>query len=778
MRRSPNSDKDFETEIRAIAREIWQPQGYDGSITLDGRERDSIFVTEEVVHYVEMTTGKSEKKAIDDLKKIAEFLPKLSAKHPGKIAKGWWITLHEPTGEQGFHISQYDGKIFHQTYHQFLSKLINSRNYLSLRTKSPFGSARNILDGDQNIPADEYIPSMLVDQNSGGTISYLKFREKFTKETSKTLVTGEFGVGKSMLARELFFEISNAHKSGRDNAFPIYINLRDHGEQKDPDECLTRHGKSIGMPEPSHLVRAWRAGYTYLILDGFDELTPALATRNTKRAKDVRRSAVELVRRFVDQTPKNSSILILGRSNFFDHNEDIYTSLNLKGNWKNYIIPDFNEAQTRKYLEKKGHKDDIPSWLPKRPLLIGYIVSNDLFDNSSKGSTNIQADEDRVTGWNQLLDKVCEREVSQVYLALESQELKSIYSRIGTKSRKKSDPLGPISLVECRDAFTEIMEVEPEGRSLVALMRLPGLVGMDIQNINAPAPSATEPGSRWFVDESFQNAVASHDVFTSIQNVHNFEHATFKGLNHTLNDLGVEAVCSSFSNQEQAVGVLTNAFELVSAKEPSNPILLDYLSCIKSLDRKCLIPRSKITNLQITDITLEGDNKVSMKYLTIEDCYIENIYIWNKNINDLPNFSGCLIENVESVLSIETVSSTLLDNNNQYESISEKTYTYEEFKKFCTDDRIFVLCSILERTFIQSKGGRLDSALRKAFTTKQSSYVDSVIEAARKEGFIYKIRKGGQTIWVPHLALMSIVKAILRSPENSEAEIVKICMKL
>ncbi|WP_341363482.1 NACHT domain-containing protein [Thalassospira sp. SN3W] len=776
MRRSPVDPKDFEIEVRNIAREIWDSQGYDGSITLGGRERDSIFITEEVVHYIEITTSKSEKKAKDDLKKISDFMPVLNQKFPGKIAKGWWITLHEPTGEQGAHISLYDGKIFHQTYHQFLAKLIDSRKYLSLREKCPFGSARNIQDGDFDIPSDEYVPSMLVDQNNGETIGYLKFRDSFTKRSNKSLITGEFGVGKSMFARELFFELASAHKSGRDNAFPIYINLRDHGEQKDPDECLLRHGKSIGMPNPDHLVRAWRAGYTYLILDGFDELTPALATRSTRRAKDVRRSAVELVRRFVDQTPKDSSVMILGRSNFFDHNEDISNTLGLKKNWDNFVIPDFNEIQTRKYLEKKGHKDTLPSWLPKRPLLIGYLVSSGLFDD--KNNSDAKLENDRIAGWNELLNKVCEREVSQVYLALDAQELREIYGRIGTKSRKKSHQLGPISLVECKDAFTEVMEVEPEGRSLIALMRLPGLVGMDIKSADDDAISGTHPGSRWFVDESFQNAVASLDVYKAIERVHDFDHTIFKSVNHPLNDLGIEAVISNFANHDHAVGVITNAIEAAASMDASNPVLLDFIYSLKSLNRKCMIPRSKISNIQLKDLVIDEDNIIDMKYLTFENCYIENLKIWDDDLSKIPNISGCLIESVESHLSEQSISSLLIDNNSLFDSFSQKIYTYEEFKSTCKDDRLIALCSVLERVFIQSRKGRLDSALRRGLTPRQMNYIDDVIEIARKEGYIEKVRRRGEIIWDPNLSLTNIVKSILKSPENSKTQVVKRCLEL
>jgi len=37
----------FENEVRRIARELWPQAEYDGSLIVDGRERDGIFETEE-----------------------------------------------------------------------------------------------------------------------------------------------------------------------------------------------------------------------------------------------------------------------------------------------------------------------------------------------------------------------------------------------------------------------------------------------------------------------------------------------------------------------------------------------------------------------------------------------------------------------------------------------------------------------------------------------------------------------------------------------------------
>lgn len=765
MKRSPKDDKQFETDVRAIARQLWNTNAYSGAITLDGRERDSIFVTEEVVHYVEMTTGKSEKKAIDDIKKIAEFLPKLVAMYPGKVAKGWWITLYEPSGEQGAAVARAPSNIFHCTYHQFLSKLIDSRQYITLRNQRSFGSARNVLNDSKDIPTDEYVPAILVDGESGNRIHYGRFRDNFIASPKKCLITGEFGVGKSMLARQIFFDLAAEHRAGRDHAFPVYINLREHGEQKDPDECLTRHAKSIGYPNPDQLVRAWLAGYVNLILDGFDELPPILATRDTGRAKEIRRAAMELVRRFIAENPGDAGLIVLGRSNFFDSQQDLSTTLGMKKDWQVLSIPDFTDMQVAQYLVKKGIQSGIPSWLPRRPLLIGYMIGKNLLTETPDGG-----ELDRVSGWKSLIRLVCEREVEQIHLALETDEMVQIYARIGTKSRRKADALGPISLVECRDAFFDVTKVEPEGRALNALMRLPGLVGADVQKIDEHDISHTQPGARWFVDDAFQSAVSSEDVFQSVLNFHVFDHSVFTGVRHQLSDLGLELVVSKLSENGRAFGQLCGALQQLSEKDPANPVLMDVFNAIQAFDGGTMPPKAELKNLVISEVILV-DTDADLSGITFNNCYFEKCIISGTELSKLPIFVDCLIERLESHHDQGDIFRNIC-NNTVVDDFSATYAGYEDYRHASNDERLMVLSSILDKIFIQSKTGRLESALKRGLPPDQLDYVAPVINILKSEGYINKVRRQGETIWVPDLAYLSQVRAILRDPGASDADIV------
>ena len=108
-----------------------------------------------------------------------------------------------------------------------------------------------------------------VDSQGGPSLSDLCDR---IKNGEKTILVAEYGVGKSMLLRQLFHELVREFRSKTHFRTPIAINLRDHLGQSDPVELLERHARS-NAADPQNLVAAWNAGYVDLLIDGFDELS-------------------------------------------------------------------------------------------------------------------------------------------------------------------------------------------------------------------------------------------------------------------------------------------------------------------------------------------------------------------------------------------------------------------------------------------------------------------------------------------------------------------------
>src|SRR5215510_10551288 len=56
----------FENSVRRIARELWPAAQYAGAEMVDGRERDLVFETDDVIYAAEATTDRSRAKAVHD----------------------------------------------------------------------------------------------------------------------------------------------------------------------------------------------------------------------------------------------------------------------------------------------------------------------------------------------------------------------------------------------------------------------------------------------------------------------------------------------------------------------------------------------------------------------------------------------------------------------------------------------------------------------------------------------------------------------------------------
>ena len=143
------------------------------------------------------------------------------------------------------------------------------------------------------------------------------------------VLTGDYGAGKSSTLREVFKILRKRYYDGKTTQFPLLLNLRDHHGQEDPSEALQRHAKKVGEVDGAKLVRAWRAGYATVILDGFDEIGTSALAMSKKRLSTIRSHATTLIRHFNAETPPSAGILLSGRRYYFDKVEEMNNALGL-----------------------------------------------------------------------------------------------------------------------------------------------------------------------------------------------------------------------------------------------------------------------------------------------------------------------------------------------------------------------------------------------------------------------------------------------------------------
>ena len=267
------NDTVFENAVNETARHLWPQAAYSGSTTYEGRERDGVFVTDEMVHLIESTTSRRKEKAEQDTKKLARLAKNMQSQYPMKGVKGYFITRDEPTADQRDTIRRFgDGVVVSLSYSQFRRQMIDAQSYLDCRINYPFGSMFDRDTESRTEAADLISPQFTTEQ--GDILRVSDVLQGLSLGHAFVLV-GDYGAGKSTALREVFVALRSKYFSeNQTGRFPVHLNLRDHHGQTNPAEALERHARNVGFQSPAHLVRAWRAGYLTLILDGLMNSLP------------------------------------------------------------------------------------------------------------------------------------------------------------------------------------------------------------------------------------------------------------------------------------------------------------------------------------------------------------------------------------------------------------------------------------------------------------------------------------------------------------------------
>jgi AraC-like DNA-binding protein len=340
-----NTPEDFEQEVRRIARYRWPSAEYSGSEIIAGRERDGVFVTEDCVHFVECTTSREKAKAEKDLGKLFELFKNHRQNYSDKAIKCWFVTKYEPTADQRSCRKGIKGapeNLFNiVSFAQFQAKLVDSHEYLQLRTQHKFGSIYDPKTGSTTADV-RYVEAGL--KFSGETeLRSVEYVANSCLAGNRYTLLGEYGVGKSMTLREIYRHLAKSHQQSRTHQFPIYLNLREHQGQPDPAEIMQRHARNIGFENPSQLVRAWKAGYVVLLLDGFDEVSSQGLHGAWRRLRDARSASMAGLKRLITESPEKCGIALAGREHFFDTEEERKKSIGQTSTWKDIRLDEFTE---------------------------------------------------------------------------------------------------------------------------------------------------------------------------------------------------------------------------------------------------------------------------------------------------------------------------------------------------------------------------------------------------------------------------------------------------
>jgi hypothetical protein len=561
----PDLGHQFEQDVRRIARLLWSDDAFSGAAIVDERERDGVFETRDTINIVECTISSRKDKALEDVKKTSELVQKLR-KSNTKHVNGWLVFQNEPTADQRTVTGRFSHSVRVLSFEQLRSLLFNGAEYLRCRHSYRFGSVADPVTRTALTKVENYVPIDLNSEEKQQIIDQREFIPTLEKgNTLRFVLLGEYGSGKSVTLRNLFMQIRDRYLKNKIHVTPIYLNLRDHTGQREPVEALERHARSIGYPgNPGDLVRAWRGGLVSLFLDGFDEMATTGWGGSLHKVRTHRYSGMTLIRKFVQESPQVTSLIIAGRHNFFDNKNEMISSLGVE-RFDILRTNDFNDDQARNYLKAIGVKASLPEWMPRRPLLLAYLAARGfLTDSTTRESSDLSPS----AGWDHLLDMICEREAQQDE-RLDPITVRTLIERLATLARSTEDGRGRIDIITIQNAFRDIAGFPPDEAAQQFILRLPAL-----------GPTSLEDSSREFVDAQFADAARAGDVARFIVDPYT-DRTVFEGIVCPLGEISVNIISGKIALQAIKPANFANAL-CVAATNADLPQLAMDLANIET----------------------------------------------------------------------------------------------------------------------------------------------------------------------------------------------------
>lgn len=759
----------FEEEVRRIARELFPQGNAFGPVIVEGRERDGVINTGESIHIIEATCLPTKKKARDDLEKSIELKRILSRSYSDHNFRIWLITERDPTPDQTAEADEARKRarcpVTALSISAFQQRLINSKSYLSSRDHYPFGSVRHPGStlNNKSVDNNDFIPIDLVRSSDKSIISPSSLASEAKVNPNITLILGGFGAGKSMTMRHIFYNMKRAYLSNESYKFPIFLNLRDHIGQDVPSSALFDHGSKVGFSNPEQLVRAWRAGFAHIFLDGFDEIASSRFRSGSVGLRAVRRSAMSLVRNFIDQHPQGqSSLFISGRENYFGSNDEMLQAFGIKGADINILtLSDFTLEQVQTYLKRLGFNEMVPEWLPFRPLLIGYLATRGIL-----GGRSALESLSRAEGWNYLLDQICEREGRQIEdLGGQADQVRHYIDRLATRSRATTSGRGPLSLEDMTELFRQIFPSSPDEAAQQLLLRMAGLTGSADGAMALPGRNDNQE-SREFVDDDLVDVARAGDVARFISYPYDENLISLfsdRNCTNSMGELGIEVAATKIS--EISSGQILIALRIATEKECPT-LALDILKISQYL-KKSISDTQVITikNGYISDLELTDD--VDLTCVVVRECIIGRIeFDCDVSLIKGPVFEDCIIEEVYgSGGSIER-SRHLFSSNNEIVSVKQDGIANADRRRQPIPDSVKVLVSSLRKLFLQAGSARKENAFRRGLNDIERVYVDDVLDLISKHGFAFPQRHRGPILWVPNRTKRAEAVSITESPNQ------------
>lgn len=750
---------EFEDEVRRICRSLFSNSIGQGAEKHDGRERDGVFWNGNFFTIVEATTDKKKAKAELDGKKTHDLVAKRRSE--GNMAQGYLVTLHDPTADQRAAVKRYERTTKIVSFDELRSLLFDSMEYIRTRSGRPFGSVYDHVSHSFDVPRSDFVqPTITV--AGGAEVVPFDGLIQGVMSGERLVITAEYGIGKSMLLREIFFSLARNFSLNLTFRCPIVINLRDHIGQDDPVELLERHARNNAV-DPRKLVAAWSAGYTDLIIDGFDELSTRGWTGDHRRLREFRRSSHSVVKKLIQQTPRSSAVVISGRAAYFDSEGEMREALGApEGVFQHLNVQPFDSQQATDFLRRKGHSEPLPQWIPTRPLFLSYLINKGLIQEAVQVGGSGAFPEG--AAWYSLLTMIAGRESNQSE-GVDQDTIMKFWGLLATRARQGGDSQKSFSPSEIDEIFFLATgnTVTEDERGL--LLRLPGL-----------GVSPDNPASRTFIDVDFLNASSACLLVAHIQFPFGEEpyRKELRSISVQLNSIGVQVVCAGIERGSVPQGT-TEACLTRELEQKCDALAFDVFRALVYLGS----PKGYFTfqGIESEEIDLCQEIWDNVK-VDFSNCLVSNLIVPSDAA--LPagvSFTECMIGNVEGRASAQDLPcDKFIDCD--IDKFSESYSVNDEVLSSNLPLGVRVLVVTLRKIYAQAGSSRLESALLRGLDHRARMIAPEVIDCLVRQRFLMMSGRQGRTIYVGTRAKRKEALGIIQSPASSAAPVVEECRQL
>ena len=392
---------------------------------------------------------------------------------------------------------------------------------------------------------------------------------------------------------------------------------------------------------------------------------------------------------------------------------------------------EFTEEQLLNFVTQnipslKDNKDlkSLPSWFPKRPLVIQLLLkyASDIFPVD-------YALDDMCGFWYAFLSKMCERE-AKIYPTLNPEIIKNVLLFLSNFTRSSSNNTGPISQIDLSNAFESASGFRPSDESAIMLQRLPSL-----GRISADSPD------RQFLDGFILNGLRAENI---IQLSKSWD-VSILGTEwkYPLDITGLQILSEYISKDSKRLDTFITMAR--KASTATNKVLAsDIISALCLLD---------IESLDFQDIYISGGSfsylsfeGKEIKRLTICDSYIERINLTNSKFLDQVQIKSCLISTVYGVSSVKSIPNEFVDCSiESHETLATTTL----IKRANLSISQKLLVEMLRKIFFQPGAGRKEAALLRGMGATANKHLSQkilsllmdeglVTRHKGNEGYIYK----------------------------------------